>query len=90
MFRSWLLPGLLELGLHPAPGLVLSALFFGGLHAYTPLYMLLASVAGFLLGAMFLATGSVLHPATVHFLYDFATILVMQRRWRGPSSASSE
>lgn len=81
LFRAWLLAGLMGWGFAPSHALVVSALVFGALHAYTRIYMLLASIAGLLFGTMFLFTGSVLDPLVVHFLYDFCTILLMQRKW---------
>lgn len=82
LFRSWLLAGLEAFRLPAHVALVGSSIIFGMLHAYTKIYMLLASFAGLLLGGMFLASGqNVLEPLVVHFLYDFCTILVMQRRW---------
>lgn len=82
LFRSWLLAGLEACDLPAHVALVGSSVVFGVLHAYTRVYMLLASLAGLLFGGMFLASGqSVLEPLVVHFLYDFCTILVMQRKW---------
>lgn len=82
LFRSWLLAGLEAWQLPPHVALVSSSVVFGVLHAYTKVYMILASLAGLMFGGMFLSSGqSVLEPLVVHFLYDFCTILVMQRKW---------
>lgn len=86
LFRSWLLAGLCTLGFAPLPALAVSSSIFGVLHAYTALYMVLATLAGFLFGTMFLTTGSVLQPLIVHFLYDFLTLMIMKSRWQSPSS----
>lgn len=82
LFRSWLLAGLETWQLPPHVALLSSSVVFGVLHAYTRVYMMLASLAGLMFGSMFLTSGqSVLEPLVVHFLYDFCTILVMQRKW---------
>lgn len=82
MFRSCIVNGLCKLGLPPLSALVLSALIFGLFHAYSTVYVALASLAGFLFGAMYLQAGSLFHPVFVHFMYDFLTIIFMKLRWR--------
>lgn len=82
LFRAFLLSGTCAIGVPPEGALILSSLIFGVLHAYTTLYIVLASLAGMLFGAMFLSTGNMLTPFVVHFLYDFLTIIVMKFRWR--------
>lgn len=82
LFRGWLLPWFSSIGLPGIWPVLLSAIVFGALHAYTKLYMLMASVAGALLGFMYVQTGSLLHPLIVHFIYDFATIMMLKMRWR--------
>lgn len=82
LFRGWLLAGLERWSVDVGVALAVSSLVFGVLHAYTAVYMVLASVAGVMFGGLFLMAGeSVLEPVVVHFLYDFCTILAMQRRW---------
>lgn len=82
LFRSWLLAGLERWSVPMEVALVGSSVVFGALHAYTRVYMVLASLAGLMFGTMFVVSGeSVLEPLVVHFLYDFCTILVMQRKW---------
>lgn len=82
LFRSWLLASLERWSLPTELALVGSSVVFGALHAYTRVYMVLASLAGLMFGGMFVASGeSVLEPLVVHFLYDFCTILIMQRKW---------
>lgn len=85
LFRSWVLAGLCAVGVPPPFALALSALIFGLLHAYTRVYMVLATVAGLLFGTMFLSTGSLLQPLVVHFFYDFLTVMIMKFRWKSHS-----
>lgn len=87
LFRAWLFPWLVSLGLPPLAGLSLSAAIFGALHAYTKLYMVLATLAGLLFGAMFLYSGSMLQPLVVHFIYDFVTVIMLRLRWKALSKA---
>lgn len=82
MFRSCLLNGLCKLGLPPLLALMLSAFIFGLFHGYSKVYVALASLAGFLFGAMYLQAASLFQPVFVHFMYDFLTIMFMKLRWR--------
>ncbi|MDO3377495.1 CPBP family intramembrane glutamic endopeptidase [Geoalkalibacter halelectricus] len=61
LFRGLLQPGL---------GILAASLIFGALHALTWGYFILATLVGFFLGALFLATDNLLVPMAVHTLYD--------------------
>ena len=67
--------------LQPELGLLLAALIFGGLHALTRLYFVYATLAGLLLGALFLLSGTLWAPIGAHFAIDFVMfLLLLQRR----------
>ena len=55
----------------PVAGLLIASLLFGLAHAITPAYFVLASLMGLYLGGIYLATGNLLVPILVHFLYDW-------------------
>lgn len=83
-FRSWLLAGLQSWQLPSYFALASSSIAFGIMHSYSREYIVVATVAGTMFGAMFLSSGqSLLQPLVVHFLYDFFAILVLQRDWLG-------
>ena len=70
MFRGAVQKGLEGyLGIWPA--LVVASVVFGLLHAITPLYFLLATLAGAYLGLVYHYSGNLLAAAAVHALYDF-------------------
>jgi len=77
--------GLLQEGLSwslPVPAAVVAAsTVFGMLHFITPAYALLAGILGVYLGALYVLTGNLLVPITVHALYDFIALLYLLR-WR--------
>lgn len=58
----------------PTTALVVTALLFGLAHALTPAYFVLTTVAGLYLGGLYLATGNLLLPILVHFLYDWIAL----------------
>lgn len=67
--------------LQPELGLLMPALIFGALHALTRLYFAYASLAGLLLGTLFLLTGTLWTPIGAHFAIDFVMfLLLLQRR----------
>ncbi len=63
-------------------GLAASSIVFGLAHAVTRTYAVLATVAGFYLGGLFLLTDNLLAPVTAHAAYNFLTLayLVPSRR----------
>ena len=50
---------------------VSSSVIFGILHAVTPLYAILATLASFYFGLLYLSTGNLLVPIVTHGFYDF-------------------
>jgi len=65
--------------LGPWLALALASLLFGLLHALTPAYAILASLAGAYLGAIWLATGNLLVVIEAHALYDFIALSYLLR-----------
>ena len=58
----------------PGIALVIASLLFGVAHALTPAYFVLATLIGFYLGGLYIATGNLLVPVLVHFLYDWLAL----------------
>ncbi len=69
-----------HLGLWPA--VVVASVVFGGLHAITPLYFLLATIIGFAFGWLFYYTGSLVSVSLAHALYDFWALAYLSHRYR--------
>jgi len=63
--------------LSPTSAVAIAAIIFGSLHAMTPLYFFLATVAGAYFGYLFLATGNLVVPIVAHAVYDFVAIMAM-------------
>lgn len=53
----------------------ISSLIFGALHAVTPLYAFLATLASFYFGWLYLVTGNLAIPIATHAFYDWAALL---------------
>lgn len=70
LFRGVLQTSLDSLLGHPT-GLFIAAFLFGIAHMLTPLYALIAGLAGFYLGLLYIWSGNLLVPIIVHGLYDF-------------------
>jgi hypothetical protein len=70
--------GALQSGLTPhigaAPALVIASLAFGLAHPISKQYVLSATMIGFLLGWLFIATGNLLAPMIAHAVYDFCAL----------------
>ncbi len=78
MFRGAVQKGLEGyLGLWPA--LAVASVVFGLLHAITPLYFLLASLAGAYFGLVYHYSGNLLAAAAVHALYDLWALWYLSR-----------
>jgi membrane protease YdiL (CAAX protease family) len=56
------------------PALVVASVVFGAMHALSRAYFLVATAMGFYLGWLYLATGNLLIPVVVHFLYDWIVL----------------
>lgn len=66
----------------PLTGQWISSLLFGLAHCITPLYALLAGLAGLLLGELLERTENLLAPIVAHGLYDFLAFVVVAREVR--------
>ncbi len=63
----------------PMVGLAVASLIFGGLHAMSRLYFLLATLIGIYLGWSLLASHNLLVPMIAHGLYDFVALVYLTR-----------
>jgi len=72
--------------------LVLASLLFGAAHWITTGYAILASIAGFYLGIVWIATGeNTLAVMIAHGVYDLVALIVLLHRYRiGPGRAVLE
>lgn len=65
-------------------GLAVAALLFAAVHMVTPTYALLAGIIGLYLGWIWIVTGNLLVPITIHAAYDFlALVYLVKIRRRG-------
>jgi hypothetical protein len=77
--------------LMPLMGKWISSVLFGLAHFITPLYALLAGLAGLLLGELLEQTENLLAPIVSHGLYDFLAFVVVARvARRQPPSVSHD
>lgn len=60
-------------------GVALASVLFGVLHALTPTYAILATLAGVYLGALWLLTDNLLAPILAHAAYDLVALLYLLR-----------
>lgn len=79
LFRGVIQLGLGELGLGRLSAILISSLLFGGVHAITPTYCLLAFAISFYLGFLFSWSDNIIVPITVHAFYDLFVFLFI--RW---------
>ena len=73
LFRGVIQAGLAGL-IGPAAALAVASLLFGLAHALTAGYFILTCLMGFYLGWLYQATGNLLVPIMVHFLYDWVVL----------------
>ena len=66
--------------LQPEVGLILASVIFGALHALTRLYFFYATMAGLLLGVLFMLSGSLWLPIGTHFAVDLVMFLLLLQR----------
>jgi len=72
-------------------GIYLAGVIFGLLHALTISYFILATLMGLYLGWLFDATGNLLAPIMVHWLYDAAALYFLRMRFlKDQAEAASE
>lgn len=78
--------GVIQAGLEGLVGamtaLAITSLLFGLVHAMTPAYFALTCLMGFYLGWLYQATGNLLVPILVHFLYDWIVLVWHLHRTR--------
>ncbi|HMA98728.1 MAG TPA: CPBP family intramembrane glutamic endopeptidase, partial [Wenzhouxiangella sp.] len=53
---------------------VVASVVFGAMHALSRAYFMVATAMGFYLGWLYLATGNLLIPIVVHFVYDWVVL----------------
>ena len=92
MLFRWSLQGGLQ---HLVPGtygliaaLIIASVAFGMVHAVTPMYALIATVIGSVLGLILIFSGSVIPAILAHAFYDFVAILILRRN-RNPGNHSA-
>ena len=69
-------------------GLAVSGLVFGLLHAVTPVYALLAALASFFFGYLYISTGNLAVPMICHAVYDVGAL--MWAHWTATALPSKE
>jgi uncharacterized protein len=62
-----------------ALGVVLAGVGFGMCHAITPMYFVLASLAGIFFGVLLVETSNLLIPITAHAVYDVLMLIRLRR-----------
>lgn len=60
--------------------LVIASLIFGAMHAVSRPYFIIATLMGLYLGWLYLATGNLLIPIVVHFVYDWIVLRYYLRK----------
>jgi membrane protease YdiL (CAAX protease family) len=78
LFRG-VLQAILDRWWEPWIGLLIASALFGALHALTPTYAALATLAGIYLGGVWLLTGNLLVVIIAHGLYDFIALVYLLR-----------
>ena len=77
-----------KFGISNLIAVVSSSIIFGILHAVTPLYAILATLASFYFGFLYLSTGNLLVPIVTHGFYDFCALFYAH--WTVSKMTSSE
>jgi len=84
IFEELLFRAVIQQGLENAfglwPALLLASLLFGLAHAMTWAYLVLATLMGLYLGALYAWTDQLLAPMLTHFLYDWAALAWLLRK----------
>ena len=78
LFRG-ALQSLAEGWMQPVAALAVVSLLFGLVHALSVTYFVLATLVGFYLGWLALATGSLIPPIIAHGLYDFFALWYLRK-----------
>ncbi|MHB8972005.1 MAG: CPBP family intramembrane glutamic endopeptidase [Pirellulaceae bacterium] len=64
-------------------GLIVASVVFGICHSLCAAYAVVATAIGLVLGALYLATGSLVAPITTHAAYDFLALLYLLHGTKG-------
>lgn len=72
-----------------ALGVVLAGIGFGMCHALTPMYFVLASLAGIYFGVLLVESSNLLIPITAHAVYDILVLIQLRRQKFSPESSST-
>jgi hypothetical protein len=68
-------------------GLTIGSVLFGLAHPISKTYTVLATLVGFYLGGLLLATDNLLAPICTHAVYDFIALIYLVRRKSGRAKA---
>jgi len=58
-------------------GIVVSSILFGLMHFISPVYMIIATLMGFYLGAFLFIFDNLMIPVQIHFLYDLGALVYL-------------
>jgi membrane protease YdiL (CAAX protease family) len=67
-------------------GILTASILFGIAHCISPAYIIAATVMGFYIGAIYVASGNLLVPVQIHFVYDLIALIYL-RYFIHPASA---
>lgn len=70
--------------------LVAASVVFGLFHPFTPTYVLLAALAGLVLGVLWLITGNLLAPVVAHGVYDWVALVYLVRSEKRLTATSTD
>ncbi len=59
-------------------GIVAASILFGLIHCISPAYVIVTTLMGFYIGALYLVSGSLMVPVQVHFIYDLAALVYLR------------
>ena len=59
-------------------GIVAASVIFGLFHAVSPVYVIVATIMGFYIGAAYQMSGGLLIPVQIHFVYDLAALVYIR------------
>ncbi|GBD96111.1 CAAX amino terminal protease self- immunity [bacterium BMS3Abin06] len=59
-------------------GIVAASVVFGLIHCVSPAYVVVTTIMGFYIGALYYASESLLVPVQMHFIYDLAVLIYIR------------
>lgn len=59
-------------------GLVIASIVFGLMHSISLAYVVVTIIMGFYIGVLYQASGNLLVPIQLHFVYDFAALVYLR------------